>query len=173
MAPERSNSADIDDLAALLFALDTQRLRTAAVTSRITRAVAEWATARSWAVRTEALVLPGTDAVSDPRAGYLDVVVRRGGGQPDLAIEIDSTQKTWSLDKLRHAASAGMHAIWIRWGEEDWPGVYEDVDVIQLRLERTPAHRRVAPQLALWPEGASTLRRNLTAFRPRTPSTTD
>lgn len=136
----------VDDLAAVLFALDEGGLSTAAVTARITRVVTDWALTKGWSVRREARV------IVDDRLGFVDLVVGRAGLAPDLAIEIDSTDKSWSVHKLRHAAAAGMRAVWIRWGDEEWAGVYHDVDVIQL-----PARRRSAPrprhigQLTLWP----------------------
>lgn len=139
---------ETDDLALALFGLDTGTLTTAVVTARITRAVVEWAALRGWAPRTEARVGVGEQA----RRGFMDVVVLRGPGQPDLAIEIDSTDKRWSVDKLRHAAAAGMHPIWIRWGDDEWAGAFADVDVIQLRLMRRPqARARTERQLPLWP----------------------
>jgi hypothetical protein len=142
-----SNPAD--DLATALFALDAGALTTGVMTRRITDTVVTWALANGWTPRVEARV----EAVSAPGAaklGYLDVIVRRNG-EPDLAIEIDSADKQWSVDKLRHAAQAGMHAIWIRWGDDQWAGIYDDVDVIQLWLNRRPARRRsAADQLDLW-----------------------
>lgn len=137
----------IDELAGVLFSLDTGTLTTRVVTARITRAVVEWAAGRGWATRTEARVEVGEGT----RLGYLDVVVLRTPSLPDLAIEIDSADKPWSVDKLRHAAAAGMDPIWVRWGDNQWAGTFEDVDVIQL-----PVTRRVAPrvkpsgQMGLW-----------------------
>jgi hypothetical protein len=139
---------DTDDLAAVLFGLDTSTLTTAAVTARITRAVIEWAAGRGWPARSEARVGVGDDA----RLGYVDVIVIRQPVAPDLAIEIDSTDKPWSVVKLRHAVDAGMEAIWIRWGDDAWAGVYEDVDVIQLPVTRRSASRVIdARQMSLWP----------------------
>ena len=69
---------------------------------------------------------------------------------PDLAIEIDSADKTWSVNKLQHAARAGMRAIWVRWGDGEWAGIYQDVDVIQLPLIRRVGHRGMPDQLPLW-----------------------
>jgi len=80
----------------------------------------------------------------------MDVIVRRGTGQPDLAIEIDSADKPWSVVKLQHAAAAGMEAIWVRWGDDRWAGVYDEVDVIQLPLIRRPARRHSRAQVAIW-----------------------
>jgi hypothetical protein len=53
--------------------------------------------------------------------------------------------------KLQHAAAGGMRAVWVRWGDEQWAGIYDDVDVIQLQTLRRPAFR-VSPtnQLELW-----------------------
>lgn len=163
-----------DELAALVFALDEGALETAAITAHITQAIVRWAIERGWSVRREARVAVGDAATSTGQLGFVDVLVRRGGSEPDLAIEIDSSQKPWSLAKLRHAAESGMHAIWIRWGDDDWPGVYDDVDVIQLRLARSPGRRPDAPQLPLWPtQSGSARRRKSMAFLPTTPSTTD
>jgi hypothetical protein len=140
---------DTDDLATALFELDTHGLPTGATTTAITRAVARWASSRGWQARTEARVGLEADRATVPKLGYIDVVVRRGGGMPDMAIEIDSEDKRWSLDKLRHAAAAGMHAIWIRWGDDEWAGAFEGVDVIQLQVRRKARRRSPAEQLSL------------------------
>jgi hypothetical protein len=137
---------DTDDLARTLFRLETGTLTTAAMTARITRAVVEWAAARGWAARTEARFGVGEVA----RLGFVDVIVKRGHQLPDLAIEIDSTHKPWSVDKLRHAAAAGMEAVWIRWGDDDWAGAFDDVDVIQLPVTRRVRARFRAGQMELW-----------------------
>ncbi|MEA2676763.1 MAG: hypothetical protein QOJ81_904 [Chloroflexota bacterium] len=138
---------DTDELAGALFRLDTSTLTTAAVTRRITRAVVEWAARRGWATRTEARLGVGADA----RLGFLDVIVLRQPASPDLAIEIDSADKPWSVDKLRHVMAAGMDAIWVRWGDDQWAGAFADVDVIQLPLIRRPRTRGPdASQLAFW-----------------------
>lgn len=74
-----------------------------------------------------------------------------GPSAPDLAIEIDSADKPWSVAKLRYAAAAGMIAIWVRWGDEDWAGVYDDIDVVQLRAMRRSAPRPLRnDQLTFW-----------------------
>ncbi|MEP7379341.1 MAG: hypothetical protein ABI725_07250 [Chloroflexota bacterium] len=138
---------DTDDLARTLFRLETSTLTTSGVTARITRAILEWAAARGWATRKEARVGVGQGA----RLGFVDVIVLRQPELPDMAIEIDSTDKPWSVDKLRHAAAAGMHAIWIRWGDAEWAGAFADVDVIQLPLHRrTRVRTRQAMQMELW-----------------------
>ena len=139
-----------DELATVLFATDLAGLSTAAVTARITREVVAWARARGWAARTEARVDVPTGQTPTEQLGFVDVVVRRADRMPDLAIEIDSADKPWSVIKLQHAAAAGMYAIWVRWGDEKWAGVYDEVDVIQLSHARRPAHRRKPGQLSIW-----------------------
>jgi hypothetical protein len=139
---------DSDDLARALFRLETSTLTTAAMTARITRAVIDWAATHGWATRNEARVGVGEDT----RLGYVDVIVLRQPAAPDLAIEIDSTDKPWSLDKLRHAAKAGMQPIWIRWGDDEWAGAFDDIDVIQLPLQRRVRSRAATKdQVELWP----------------------
>ena len=140
-----------DDLASYLFALDSRSLTTGATTTHITRAILAWAVERGWLARTEARVVAPNDVDGAVAIGFVDVVIRRGGSLADVVIEIDSTDKQWSLAKLRHAARAGMHAIWIRWGEETWAGAYDDVDVIQLPVaRRTAARAGLLGQLTLW-----------------------
>jgi hypothetical protein len=137
---------DTDDLARALFSLESSTLTTGAMTARITRAVVAWAAARGWVVRTEARVGVGEEA----RRGFVDVIVLRQPTAPDLAIEIDSADKPWSVDKLRHAAAAGMVPVWIRWGDDGWAGTFHDIDVIQLQLTRRVASRVRESQLSIW-----------------------
>ena len=136
---ERRSESVADEIATLLFALELDSLTTSAVTARITGAIVDWAFGRGWLPRIEARVAVALPRGADQSLGFVDVIVRRGGAQPDLAIEIDSTDKPWSVTKLRHAVAGGMHAIWVRWGDEAWAGVYDDLDVIQLQTRRRPA----------------------------------
>jgi len=141
----------IDDLARHLFALEHGARRTGEVTAQLTGAIVAWALSRGWAARTEARVGVPEQATRDPRLGFVDVIVRIGGDQPDLAIEIDSADKPWSVTKLQYAAAGGMRAVWVRWGDNEWAGIYDDVDVIQLRALRRPAFRSSPTnQLELW-----------------------
>jgi hypothetical protein len=141
----------VDDLATVLFALEEDPLATRDMTAKITRQIVKWAVQCGWSVRTEARVRAMSEARSDPALGYLDVIVRRRDGEPDLAIEIDSADKPWSVDKLRHAVAGGMQAIWVRWGDDAWAGIYDDIDVIQLPILRRPAFRTTGDdQLPLW-----------------------
>jgi hypothetical protein len=57
--------------------------------------------------------------------------------------------QAWSVSKLQHAVAAGLHGIWV--GDDEWAGVYEDIDVIQLWSSRNPATRdKKRNQLAIW-----------------------
>jgi len=143
-------TAVTDELATTLFALDTRALTTQAVTKSITAEIVRWALSCGWQVRTEARVELPLPADGRRRVGFVDVLIRRAPPEADVAIEIDSTDKPWSVAKLKHAAAAGMHAIWVRWGDEAWAGVYDEVDVIQLPQTRRSAHQPEAGQLSLW-----------------------
>lgn len=141
----------VDELATVLFALSPGSLTTGAVTAQITNELTTWALAHGWLPRAEARVHIRHSSAEQPRLGYMDLMIRRGPSGPDLAIEIDSADKPWSLAKLRHAAAAGMVAIWVRWGDEVWAGVYEDIDVIQLQATRRSAPRPSREmQLMFW-----------------------
>ena len=141
-----------DDLAEVLFALDTGNLATAQVTGAITRRIARWAHERGWSVRTEGRVDIARQSVADAdeQLGFIDVLIRRGATLPDVAIEIDSTNKPWSVVKLQHAAASGMHGIWVRWGDDAWAGVYDKIDVIQLPMLRRTGSRTSHGQMSIW-----------------------
>ena len=145
----RAMDTTIDDLATMLFAFEPGPRSTRVVTSDLTRAIVRWALAHGWAPRPEARIeVPKQDARH--RLGFVDVLVDRGLAGPCLAIEIDSTDKEWSLSKLRYAAAAGMVAVWVRWGDDEWAGSYAEVDVIQLPARRRAARSPSSAQLALW-----------------------
>jgi hypothetical protein len=140
-----------DDLARVLFALAPASHSTRAVTAQIAREITSWALSCGWSPRPEARVLFPRSVGTQPHVGYVDLVIRRRPPDADLAIEIDSADKPWSLAKLRYLASIGMHAMWVRWGDEAWAGVYYDVDVIQLPPMRRSATRPPGNhQLMFW-----------------------
>ena len=47
------------------------------------------------------------------RQGIIDFLIKDEGVQ--FALEIDSTNKKWSLEKLQFIAAQGHQAIWVRW----------------------------------------------------------
>jgi hypothetical protein len=53
----------------------------------------------------------------DGHKGFIDVIIRRPDGIR-YAIEIDSSNKKWSLEKLLYAHSVGYVPIWVRWCAE-------------------------------------------------------
>ena len=148
MSADGPAGGPVDELATALFALEVERRTTSAVTRQITDVVVKWALARGWTPRVEARVEAVTLSGS-PKLGYVDVLVHRPG-QPDLVVEIDSGDKPWSVHKLQYAAAAGMQAVWIRWGDQEWAGVYDQVDVIQLWLTKRPLRRRPTTQMPIW-----------------------
>jgi hypothetical protein len=59
-------------------------------------------------------VFLGLRRKTDGHKGLVDVIIKR----PDrirYAIEIDSSNKKWSLEKLLYAHSIGYVPIWVRW----------------------------------------------------------
>jgi hypothetical protein len=67
----------------------------------------------------------------DNRNAYIDFVCtqRRGFNQgSSLAIEIDSSNKIWSLTKLLEMKNRGFDCVWIRWNAQirviPSPGIY-------------------------------------------------
>ncbi len=142
------DSVFTDALAEMLFALECGRLTTAAMTRAITRAIVVWSHGQGWSVRPEARV--EVRALPSRQLGFVDVLICRGAPHPDVAIEIDSTDKPWSVVKLQHVAAAGMHAIWVRWGDDAWAGTYDDLDVVQLRVARRVRHAPPDAQTTIW-----------------------
>jgi hypothetical protein len=145
------SSADvIDELAGVVFSLETARLSARGITARVTSAVASWALTKGWSARTEARIEIRAPDGRLRDHGYIDLIVYRGPDAPDLAIEIDQTDKPWSVAKLQYAMALGMEAIWIRWSGAEWTEV-EGVHVIHLpEVEKTAARRRVPAQLSFW-----------------------
>jgi hypothetical protein len=139
-----------DELATMLYELRTDRLATADVTAAITRHIVRWAQTRAWSVRTEGRVDVHGATDAKHKLGFVDVLIRRGDLYREVAIEIDSTDKPWSVVKLQHAAAAGAHAIWVRWGDDAWAGVYDAIDVIQLPVIRRTRRQTRTAQLSLW-----------------------
>lgn len=103
-------------------------LATAHRTRLITQTVCDWLRAQGASSQREAVV-----PISENGAGHsrIDIVALC---QPmhDIAIEIDSTHKAWSIEKLRYAQQFGAAAIWIRHGTavRDVEGV-ETIDLKQ------------------------------------------
>lgn len=121
---------------------------TAALTRVITDLVEQWGTGDdtgTWNSYFEVVppFIPSTGSL----CGHLDVVLTRPGSR-DLVVEIDSTNKDRSMEKLLFAHRAGATAIWIRWRSgtvRHVPGVYVIDLVAETRRPRSkistaPAH---------------------------------
>jgi hypothetical protein len=99
----------------------------------LTKLIERWAHAhgcgeRRWRCHREVFV-PVTPAGAR-LSGIVDLVVERPG-LADLVIEVDSTNKARSVDKLRFAQRAGGVPIWVRWRRGPVRGV-PGVHVIDL-----------------------------------------
>ena len=86
------------------------------ITRLVTDAVLAWAQANDWSARKEERIK--VDGYVSPRgksrsSGLIDIWCRSLWA--DLAIEIDRTNKSWSLAKLVQAQQNGAHAVWVRW----------------------------------------------------------
>jgi hypothetical protein len=81
-------------------------------TQRLTRFIHDWAHSRNLLCEKEVCLGATRTLVKSGYIywGYLDFVIDEW-----LAIEIDSSNKRWSLEKLEHAAHVGFVPVWIRW----------------------------------------------------------
>lgn len=59
-------------------------------------------------------VFLGLTRKTNNHKGYIDIIIKSPDGIK-YAIEIDSSNKKWSLEKLLHAHSIGYVPIWVRW----------------------------------------------------------
>jgi hypothetical protein len=121
----------------------------------------EWAEAIGWMPVTEMPLAFLVDTEERPgRQGIVDIYIARSGYRRDLVIEIDSTNKTWSAQKLGRAVANGKAAIWVRWGSGIGPAadvVPVGVEVIYLDVGRPPRVQPATPgeDLRLVPVGST------------------
>ncbi|MFC6238031.1 zinc-ribbon domain-containing protein [Longivirga aurantiaca] len=138
-APDVLNDLDShlrQEVAALEALFGKRQLQMGDVTGLLTELIAGWAydqegkwRDRRWNVFRE-LSLPITPGKSS-RFGRLDLTIMRPQ-EPDMVVEIDSTHKEESLEKLVFARDAGALAVWVRWhgGRFDVPPGIHGVDLI-------------------------------------------
>jgi len=62
-------------------------------------------------------VFLGLRRKTDGRKGLVDIIIKSSDGRR-YAIEIDSSNKKWSLEKLLYAHRTGYMPIWVRWCNE-------------------------------------------------------
>ncbi len=162
MAVEPMTVGDTEILAAALRAhLIEARFAFTGLTGKeatrsITRAVSAWAHQSGWRARPEAPMRyidpprlhPGGCRTywKPPWSAYLDLRLLREDGPP-VAVEIDRTDDSTAVDKLRDEALRGRPALWIRWHGE--PRTELPAGVARLHLptqsSRTPVRYSLAP----------------------------
>ena len=94
----------------------------------LTARVIEFSQMYGFSYQTE--VSLGLKRPTSDRRGYLDFVLEKDNER--FAIEVDSSNKRWSLQKLLHARSLGYGPVWIRWCVPIRITVPEDVYLIDL-----------------------------------------
>src|SRR6476661_8409807 len=102
-------------LQAWLDRLEFVGLSRQVVTATITAEVVAWAKAHRFDTRQEVEAVAKKRKPYGRNIGLLDVACTHPSGQ-QLAIEVDFTNKIWSIEKLAAEADAGKLAIWVKWG---------------------------------------------------------
>lgn len=110
------------------------------VTALLADRIGAWSEAQGWQVRRE---VAGRASHPAGRRGYLDLICYPFD-EPPVAIEIDRTNKQWSLAKLRAEAASGSSAIWVRWGYPERIPKPEDIAPIGLVVFEVVYHRQSA-----------------------------
>jgi hypothetical protein len=105
----------MDELATWLTRLTFADLTREQVTARIIDAVAAWGEAQGWRVYRRAPSVMTLPPPLDNKHSVLDVALARPGAPP-IAVEIDHTDRSRTVAKLRAEADAGRVAVWVRWG---------------------------------------------------------
>jgi len=97
-------------------------------TKFLTARVIDFARKYGFSYQTE--ISLGLKRPTSDRRGYLDFVLEKDNKK--FAIEVDSSNKKWSLQKLLHAHTLGYRPIWIRWCIPVRISVPSDVYLIDL-----------------------------------------
>ena len=125
----------VADLAARLDGLVFADLTTEQVTARIIDEVVSWGRGHGWRVyRRPPSVVPLPPPL-DKQHSVLDVGVARADGPP-LAIEVDSTDRRRTVEKLLAEAEAGRVPIWVRWSAVPIAVPPPPVRMVPLRVTR-------------------------------------
>jgi hypothetical protein len=104
----------VADLAARLDGLVFADLTTDQVTARIIDEVVAWGRGHGWRVYRRAPSVVPLPPPLERQHSVLDVGVARADGPP-LAVEVDSTDRRRTVEKLLAEAEAGRVPIWVRW----------------------------------------------------------
>ena len=112
-------------------------LSRSAVTEHLTAQVVAWAEAHGFEARTEVEAVATKRKPYGRNIGVLDVLCTHRTGQ-QVAVEIDHTNKVWSIEKLAAEADNGKLAIWVKWGSPaSLSLIPEKVGVVELAAEWT------------------------------------
>lgn len=136
MNPEHQHqlTSATESLRTWLAPIQFHKVARSVVTSLISDRVVEWAQVRGFRTRREVLAVP-TKRRMYGRNGYLDVTCIHNSGQR-IAVEIDFSNKVWSIEKLAAEADRGRLAIWVKWGTPTWLSLIpEKIGVIELRVD--------------------------------------
>jgi hypothetical protein len=85
------------------------------VTDLLVDAVVEWGRSRHWRVYRRARSVMPLPAPYADRFSVVDVGIARAGDAP-IVVEVDSSDRQRTLDKLVAEAQSGRIALWVRWG---------------------------------------------------------
>ena len=131
-------------LSSALTAQDVGGLSTRQITS-IYSSVIESVLKNSYTCRvlrefpTEGRLNPPSGAV--PRRGIVDfAVVDRDDVL--LVVELDRSDKHFSVTKLEHFAARGARCIWVRWGKAPKITIPREIELIYVRLSETEMQNR-------------------------------
>ena len=69
----------------------------------------------------------------------MDLLFKRPGGRPAIAVEIDRGNKQWSLTKLGAEVDAGNIALWVRWKGDTIIPVPASIGLVDIRATRITA----------------------------------
>jgi hypothetical protein len=110
-------------------------LSRSAVTEFLTDHVAAWGRSNGFDIQTEVEAVATKRKSYGRHIGLLDVLCTHRSGQ-QIAVEIDNTNKVWSIEKLAAEADSGKLALWVKWGAPaSLSLIPEKIGVIELSVD--------------------------------------
>jgi hypothetical protein len=98
-----------------LASVEFSDLSRSAVTALLTDRVIAWGRSHGFEAQTEVEAVATKRKPYGRQIGLLDVLCSHRSGQ-QIAVEIDNTNKVWSIEKLAAEADSGKLALWVKWG---------------------------------------------------------
>ena len=146
-------SSEVESLRAVLVDVwpEAQQGDSRAITKALTRAVRQWARSGGHRVEQEVRIeVPGyvSKAGNKRSTGYLDFVITCGGEHEPrkrIALEIDRSNKRFSVAKLVAALDEGFESVWIKWGTPVRVDVPSQVHLVQLHFDASERHDHSLP----------------------------